>query len=336
MRIFRVFKASKFVFPKIPLISGGFFTGMLNSIDIDFLCSYFRDFFTKKSACFLKRNRPIASLLEENYWLGPISFLRKIFAKFFVVKKFVRQSNEFRIDKMPPKKNNNPRFSRKSKSMWKELTLHTTNLMSSRSPFPPKFKAQMQYSARGIFTSGSSGVNATEIILNLNGLVQPSSLNAVQPNGFDQVSPLYGKYQCDYVRVEVAFTNVLTSQAMICLVQVRQNAGAPTMTAVDPILAMDYYGVQSKVCTDTGNDALVKFNFVVPIHKIFGLTRQQYISDPQYTGISLAGSQTNPTTMCYLCMTAGSTTGSVSKTVSFVATLHYTAWFTDRLVFTNS
>jgi hypothetical protein len=202
----------------------------------------------------------------------------------------------------------------------------------SADPFPPLMNTKLRYAYNFQLDSatGFAQIFGTEQVFRLNSLFDPDLTNTGhQPFGYDQLTPIYGRYRVRACEVEVEFFGSNTDDLVAALtVQSGQNTtalGGSSLAA-----AHERQSVATRAVPINGDNRW-KFRETFPIHQIEGLPKGVTDNSPDYQAVVTA----SPAAQCYLRL-AVATQVNTTKACQCSVLLTYHATMYDRISFAQS
>lgn len=187
-----------------------------------------------------------------------------------------------------------------------------------------KYRTRLTYANTLSFTTGTVGTCGTEVLFCVNSLYDPNFTGTGhQPNGFAQLSALYGSYQVVACEVTARFS--LASVDMLAIVGTRA-VGSPSSSGVTSDFVCEYANYASRVLTNNGVNSQIEFKVSVPPWIPMGYTKQQYLFDRGNTGSTIS---TNPSAQSYFVLNVGSLNGTSGQTCAAQVVMLFTADFYD-------
>lgn len=174
-------------------------------------------------------------------------------------------------------------------------------------------------------TQAVTGAMGNEVAFRLNSLYDPDfTFTGHQPSGFDQMSPLYARYQVYKVDVQIKVIGPFTSGNCVGI-NVRNFESTWGLNGQQPAQVQE----QSQ-CVVLDADTATTWNQTISCNVIEGISMSQYMDDVFYSGqVSNSPSRTP-----YLSIAAASYTGAggaSSQTGVLVSFVFHTKW-TNRKV----
>lgn len=195
-------------------------------------------------------------------------------------------------------------------------------------PFPPQMDVKLRYCwQNGLSTPGVgfSGTFGTEQVFRLNSLFDPDLTGTGhQPFGFDQLTPIYGRYVVSGVDVDIEFFNSNSDDLIAAFtIQSGQNTTALAGSTIES--AVERQSVMVRSVPTTGQNRW-KYTEHFPIHAIEGQVPGIVYRDDAYQ--SLVNS--SPINQCYLRLAAACSVAN-GKLVQCQVVLTYHARFLERI-----
>lgn len=198
----------------------------------------------------------------------------------------------------------------------------------ANSPFPDRVFTIHRYSEQHtLYTDNATGLIGATQSYNLNNLFDPDATSVGhQPNGFDQMTPIYNRYAVYQVKVLIS---VMFSDA---------NTGALCMKFQPPANASSWLlaGRTAQNCRETTNCVVLDCPALNPVQQwesdwmhiadIAGTSRTQIFTDVYYGGTSTGG----PSFVPQLVIGAGSYALETNKKIQFNITLLYKTLWINR------
>lgn len=201
------------------------------------------------------------------------------------------------------------------------------------SPFPPHMDVKLPYEYTFTLssTAGFARIFGTEQVFRLNSLFDPDLTNVGhQPFGYDQLTPIYGKYAVTACEVELEFFGSNTDDLFVGFtIQSGQNTTALGGSDIDAAGERQSVLVRALPINGVGNRWVHKELF--PIHLIEGLPSGVVLRDDNYQAVVT----TNPNAQSYLRI-AAATVVNTSKACQCKAKLVYHARMFDRVSMAQS
>jgi len=147
-----------------------------------------------------------------------------------------------------------------------------------RDPFPPKVTKDLSYQFIQVLVTGVGAYTfGAQTVFNLNGAFQPTTGASHQPYGWDQMTPLYGRYKVMKARVELEFTCVSTDDFYVGAQLLNANTVSALAASTVAIMAE-----KPMVCVKhlpcTGSQKVTIF-LDTPMWDIEGIPKVAYVSD---------------------------------------------------------
>lgn len=199
---------------------------------------------------------------------------------------------------------------------------------SRSDPLPVRYNAIMRYSDVFQFSTGVAGVYGVEQSMRLNSLFDPDLTGTGhQPYGYDQMTPLYGRYQVRAVKVTLHWTDPSADGVRVaCMLQGNVSVTSLTSQTIGYVDELPF--TKCGNINNTG-DQKNKMVFYIPLHKALGLSKQAYADDTSNTASVVSGS---PSLQAYIRFSAASNRGTSAVTVMCNCTMEYYTVFYDRPV----
>lgn len=180
-------------------------------------------------------------------------------------------------------------------------------------------------------TAGFARLFGTEQTFRLNSLFDPDLTNVGhQPFGYDQLTPIYGKYAVQACHVEIEFFGSNTDDLVVAFtVQSGQNTNALAGADIDAVGERQSVLVRALPINGVANRWIHRELF--PIHEIEGLPRGVTLRDDNYQSVVT----TNPNAQCYLRI-AAATVVNTTKGCQCRVRLTYHARMFDRISMAQS
>lgn len=154
---------------------------------------------------------------------------------------------------------------------------------SLASPFPAEFYTTNIYSDKIQLTAGTAGVCGTEQVWFLNSLFDPDFTGAGhQPYGFDQLTPMYNKYNVISVDIEMTIYQPSTASLALCY-QVSNNSDLG-LALLNPKFIVEHNTGDWVYIPNDGTATVIKKSF--NIADIAGVSRAKVKNDDVYSSIT--------------------------------------------------
>lgn len=197
---------------------------------------------------------------------------------------------------------------------------------NSMNVLPRMFRRTLRYSETYTLTTGVAGVVGTVQNMSLNSAYDPNqSGTGHQPYGFDQLAAFYNKYIVHSVRYRLLCTTLGgTAEVAVCFGIIPTGGTGLAGYSVDTI-------TERAMCSvfpvgPSGNDRARLVQGRVQIHRVFGVSKRQYLDNlSQYAG-STSG---NPTNLAAFQFGVGSYSGTSGETLSVQLTFDMDIEFFD-------
>lgn len=203
-------------------------------------------------------------------------------------------------------------------------------LFSLVDPFPPSCVKDLSFQFIQILTTGAAQYTfGSSTQLNLNGAFQPTTGASHQPYGWDQMTPLYGRYKVTHVKVELEFTKIQDSDdiyvgSQLCNANTTGTLGASTVAVMSekPMVSI-------KHLAGTGNQTAIII-LDTPIWDIEGIPKAAYEADVvggNYAALVTA----NPTQLPALFTAVAGSVAAGGSQVTLRTKVLYRTKFWDRV-----
>lgn len=201
-------------------------------------------------------------------------------------------------------------------------------MYGSFSPFPPTYSCKMRYCETFTSTTGVAGVFPVPQAMSLNSLYDPDITGfGHQPYGYDQMTALYRRYLVSGVKVDITFTDP-SADGMVCGVMVQSSGAGGSLSGIQPAIIKEQ--PLSWICPINNTGSQVRhFRQYLPLPKIEGLKRVQWIANQDQYGALVTAS---PTLQPTIQFAAASDAGSAGATLKCRIELTYYVRFYDRIL----
>ena len=190
---------------------------------------------------------------------------------------------------------------------------------------PRSFHTNLRYAETFTLTTGTAGVIGSVQVMTLNNVYDPNQSGiGHQPYGYDQLTPFYGYFVVHRTRWRLLATTI-GGTAEVCLAyQLYPAVSGVTIAGVTTDAATEKAAVTTMPVGSSGVVRARMAEGVSEIHKILGITKQQYANNlDQYGAAVTAG----PTTGAYMEVGVGSYSGSAGETLSVQIVLDFEVEF---------
>lgn len=210
----------------------------------------------------------------------------------------------------------------------KELTVFM------KSPVSSTYTGIFRYAGTFTLTTGGAGVMGTQQAFRLNNLYDPDYTGSGhQPYGFDQIYPLYQKYQVNKCKATLIWMTSGGTAELIGAYKCQVNSNAGNLTGITCDYATEQPQTSTVIISGEGNNRVVEQNFTISIPKLFGIKKTEY-KDDAYISQNYSGSE--PVNPAWLIISAGSPSAIAGQTVLCQVILEYHATFFGRIDQTQS
>ncbi len=199
---------------------------------------------------------------------------------------------------------------------------------------PRSYRRRLRYCETYTFTTGTAGVIGAVQAMRLNSLYDPNKTGTGhQPYGFDQLSSFYGQFLVHSCKWSVLANTIGgNNEVGIVTQEYPSNTGASVVG-----LTLDA-AVEKDVCSTftigpSGNDRCIRMGGEVEMHKLFGVTKEQY-ADSLATYAGTAGA--NPSVDAILEVAVGSYSAQAGETVQGQILLEFDAEFFGAITIAQS
>ncbi len=199
------------------------------------------------------------------------------------------------------------------------------NKSSSVAPWPEVYYAKMTYCTRIVLSGTTGGITAAGHSFRLNGLYDPDlTLTGHQPYGFDQISPLYGRYAVYGASVTLTVYNNINPDAALCWrIYGSQDTYNFAGRLYEDFVEMPQSGaIVCSIASGGENATTVNLGYI-DLAEIDGLSKSSMLEEPAYTSSTTA----NPTLGVQLMLGVVDLVGTNSPQIKcIVSIVYHTRW----------
>lgn len=205
----------------------------------------------------------------------------------------------------------------------------TVSILSKKNnpdPFPPKWNVKLTYTDLFNLTNTLGGLSNI-IEYNLNNITDPDqTFTGHQPLYRDQMAALYNKYIVTGVRCKFTYSNPSVDGSYV-LVSMNQTTTAQGQT-LPRLEEMPF--VKVGYLNNTGSQVTVMNEFI-PIHKVLGITKRQYMDQLAVYGSSTASG--SPATLVHCQFGSGNVnTTAAASNIDVIVEFEFNVQFFDRII----
>lgn len=202
---------------------------------------------------------------------------------------------------------------------------------SHKLPLPPSWSCKFLYAETFNLTTGVLGIIGSAQLFRLNNIYDPNYTGTGhQPYGFNEISVFYSKYQVMTTKVTLIWSTIGgTADVQTCyMLSTGSNAFSLAGLSVD--YATEQPAVNTGLLSASGSTRTVEQNVIVPMHKLFGVSKQEY-ADDSYISQAYGPFEPVAAKTAYISIGVGSPSGVAGEGVTCQVVMEYSVRFMERV-----